>query len=102
MTKRRVKGIVLALTVAFVALAVSVFWMAPTASAGTLMYDGVGGEFTGSGPNQTARFNSPDDPLNGWGKISGYVVDEDLYEQLHVQAYQLQFVSIVDLQQQLS
>ncbi len=95
MTKRRVKEIVLALTVAFVALAVSVFWMAPTASAGTLMYDGVGGEFTGSGPNQTARFNSPEDPLNGWGKISGYVVDEDLDEQLHVQAYQLQFVSIV-------
>ena len=95
MTKRRVKEIVLALTVVLVTLAVSGFWLAPTACAGTLMYDGVGGEFTGSGPNQTARFNSPEDPLNGWGKISGYVVDEDLYEQLHVQAYQIQIISII-------
>ena len=83
------------LTVLVIALVALIICMTPAVSAGQYMYDGVGGTFTGSGPNQTARFNSPDNALNGWGTISGYKIDENTSGELEIMPFSIRVTEIV-------
>ncbi len=83
------------LTVLVIALVALIICMTPAVSAGQYMYDGVGGTFTGSGPNQTARFNSPENALNGWGTISGYKIDENTSGELEIMPFSIRVTEIV-------
>jgi len=98
MVKRKMRSIssVLVAVVMVLALVGSAYWLATEVSAGTLMYDGVGGTFTGSGSSQKAVFNTPETPLNGWGTIDSYVVDESVdTEELKVMPIRYQVTRII-------
>ena len=83
------------LAVLAIALVTLIIYMTPAVSAGQYMYDGVGGTFTGSGPTQTARFNSTEDPLNGWGTINGYKIEENTSGDLEIMPFAIRVDEIV-------
>ena len=93
--KFRMASTVATFAVLVIALVVLIFYMTPTVSAGKYMYDGTGGTFTGSGSNQKARFNSPEDPLDGWGTISGYILDENTAGDVEINPFSIRVSKVI-------
>ena len=95
MTKQTVRSLCGLVAIALVTIFM-VCGMSSTVSADSeYMYDGIGGTFTGSGKNQQASFNSPENPLNGWGYIDSYIVDEDLNDNLMINPVRYYVTAIV-------